>query len=563
MKVLAGWQVLRYYRKAWLRDDLQAGISVGVLAIPSVIAYAELAGLPPQTGLVTALLGMIAYAFLGSWRCVIVGPPAPIALLIAAGVGPLSGGGPWRAAALASLLALMVGCFLLVSALWRLGAMADFLSRPILAGFMQGAALILIATQLPKLARISVSEDEFIPRLWALWQSRIDWHVPSLALGGALIALMYGLKRWRPQWPVAIPVFLLVILADFGVSWRSLGLSMVGPLSVPELGFHWPALALSDAVKLLPAAVGIVMLAMPEGILMARAFAQQRGETSDANRELTGIGVASVVAGLFGGFPLGASQSRTSLNHSARAKSQFSGLVAAALMGVFLLFFTPCLDRLPSVAVAALLVFAGLQLIGMRDMERLWRLDRAAGVFAILTSLGVLLVGILPGILAGISLSLARMIHYFSRPYDAVLREDAGRTGLHDIGEAQVEQSLPGLIVYRFYAPLLFVNAAYFVDRIKDLLVQHPDARWVVLDAQAMVEVDVTAVEYLLDLHRELHKRNVRLVFARCNRPLREALHRFGVIDALGDDAFFAHLDEAIAEFRFINDHDSAHTGVL
>lgn len=560
MRVEAGWQVLKHYRKSWLRDDLVAGISVGILAIPSVIAYAELAGLPPQTGLVTALLGMLTYALLGSSRCVIVGPDAAIALLISAGIAPLSAGDPWRAAALASLLALMVGGFLLVSALWRLGAIADFLSRPILTGFMQGAAFILIATQLPRLAGIRIEEDSFLLRLWALWEARNHWHPPTLALGSALIVLMYLIKRWRPHWPVAIPVFLVVIVADFALDWRHFGLSMIGPLPVPELGFHRPSLGFNDAIALLPAAVGIVMLAMPEGILMARAFAQQRGETSDANKELTGIGMASIVAGLLGGFALGASQSRTALNHATHARSQLAGLIAALLMGAFLLFFTPSLNHLPSVAVAALLVFAGLQLVGIRDMASLWRLDRASGAFAILTSLGVLVVGILPGILAGISLSLARMIHFFSRPYDAVLREDIGRTGLHDVGENLPQQSLPGLIVYRFYAPLLFVNATYFSDRIKALLSAHPDARWVVLDAQAMVEIDVTAAEYLLDLHRELQERNVRLVFARCNRPLREALQRFGITDTFGQASFFVHLDEAIAEFRFINDHISAST---
>lgn len=560
MNVAAGWQVLRHYRRSWLSSDLLAGASVGVLAIPSVIAYAELAGLPPQTGLVTAILGMLAYALIGASRCVIVGPDAAIALLVAAGVGPLAGGDPWRAAMLASLLAMMVGSFLLISAIWRLGAMADFLSRPILLGFMQGAAFILIATQLPRLARVSVPADDFLPRLWSLWLARAAWHWPSLALGGSLIVLMFLIKRWRPHWPVAIPIFFLVIVADFFVAWRAWGFSMVGPLPVPELGFHWPSLQIGDATRLLPAAVGIVMLAMPEGILMARAFAQLRGEASDANRELFGLGVASIVAGIFGGFPLGASQSRTTLNHAARARSQLAGLVAAALMALFLVYFTAWLEHLPSVAVAALLVFAGLQLLGLADMRRLWQLDRASGCFAVLTSLGVLLVGILPGILAGIGLSLARMIRYFSRPYDAVLYEENGRAGFHDLGvRDEMAETLPGLIVYRFYAPLLFVNAAHFVERIKALVEQNPAARWVVIDAQAVVEIDVTAAELVLALHNDLQARGVMLGFARCNRPLREALYRFGVVAALGQYAFFDHLDTAILAFRNSLQHKAVH----
>lgn len=553
MSVDAGWRVLRNYRRDWLPADLLAGMSVGVLAIPSVIAYAELAGLPPQTGLVTAVLGMLAYAFFGSSRQIIVGPDAAIALLIAASVGPLSGGDPWRAAGMASLLAIIVGVFMLLAAIARMGAMADFLSKPILSGFMQGAALILIATQLARLTRITLSQADFIPRVWEFVLAYPAWHTPTLLTGLGLWLVFGLLRRFAPRWPAALLVFGALIALDFWLDFGRFGLKMVGPLPVPELGFSAPSMSLQEVGLLLPAAIGIVLLAMPEGILLARAFAERNHLQSDANKELVGIGVASLLAGLFGGFALGASQSRTTLNDDVGAKSQLAGLIAALLIGAFLFFLTKLLNHLPAVAVSALLIHAGIHLLEPRVIRRLFQIDRSAGWFAVLTAAGVLVVGIVPGILVGILLSLIRVIQSFSRPYDAMLCEVSGQGGYHDVGEAANDGAfctMPGLIVYRFYAPLLFANANYFVERLRALVARNPDVRWVVIDAQAMVEIDVTAAEQLLSFHQELREKGIHLRFARCNRPLRASLTRFGVVDALGRDHFYAHLDQAIEDFR-------------
>lgn len=565
MNVDAGWRVMRGYQRNWLRDDLLAGISVGVLAIPSVIAYAELAGLPPQTGLVTAVLGMLAYAVFGASRQVIVGPDAAIALLIAAGVGPLAGGDPWRAAGLASLLAIIVGVFLLLAALARLGAMADLLSKPILTGFMQGAALILIATQLAKMGRIDLHQVDFLSRVSEFMLAYPRWHGLTLVLGLALLLVFWLFRRFAPRWPAPLIVFAALIALDYVLDFRQLGLAMVGPLPVPELGFAAPTIGLHEIGLLLPAAIGIVLLAMPEGILLARAFAERNHEESDANQELAGIGVASLLAGLFGGFALGASQSRTTLNDAAGAKSQLAGLIAAILIGVFLFFLTKLLDHLPAVAVAALLIHAGLHLLEPRAMRHLFALDRSAGWFAVLTALGVLTVGIVPGILVGILLSLIRVIQSFSRPYDAMLCEVAGRRGYHDVGDEEAngnDCTLPGLIVYRFYAPLLFANAQYFVERLRELVSRNPDVRWIVIDAQAMVETDVTAAELLLSFHRELREKGIHLRFARCNRPLRVSFARYGVIEALGQDHFYAHLKEAIEDFRVASEQSSKNISI-
>ena len=553
MTVKAGWRILCGYQISWLKPDLFAGFSVGMLALPSVIAYAELAGLPPQTGLVTAVLGMLAYAFFGPSRQIIVGPDAAICLLIAASIVPIAEGDPWRAAGLASLLAIMVGSFMLIAAVARMGVIADFLSKPILHGFMHGAALILIAVQLPRLVRINLQPADFLPRMEEFATRHAEWHLPSLWLGGSLLLVFSLLRRFAPRWSASLLVFCILIGLDFLVDFRRFGLEMVGPLPVPELGFSRPIVGVHEVIQLLPAALGIVLLAMPEGILLGRAFAERNHGEDDANKELVGIGIANILAGMVGGFALGASQTRTTLNHLSGAQSHLAGLIAALLMGVFLFFMTKALDHLPVVAISALLIHAGMHLLEPHALRNLFRLDRASGWFAVLTAVGVLIVGIVPGILVGIFLSLIRLIQSFSRPYDAMLCEVAGRTGYHDVGEAELNGSyctMPGLIIYRFYAPLLFANANYFVQRLKGLVARDAKADWVVIDAQAIVEIDVTAADMILALHRELREKGIHLRFARCNRPLRESLARFGVVEALGEDHFHAHLDEAIEDFH-------------
>ncbi|SFN24517.1 sulfate permease, SulP family [Formivibrio citricus] len=562
MAVESGWRVLREYQRKWLKADLFAGVSVGVLVIPSVIAYAELAGLPPQTGLVTAVVGMLAYAFFGPSRQIIVGPDAAICLLIAASIAPLAEGDPWRAAGLASLLAIMVGAFMLIAALARMGAMADFLSKPILIGFMQGAALILIAAQLPRLGRIDVEQTDFMSRVQEFVARHGEWHWPSLLSGLGVLLVFAVLGRFAPRWPAPLLVFGVLIGLDFWLDFRHFGLAMVGPLPVPELGFSPPIVGVQEMIQLLPVAVGVALLAMPAGILLGRAFAERNHEASDANKELIGIGVASVLAGMVGGFALGASQSRTTLNHSAGAQSQLSGLIAALLVGFFLFFLTKALNHLPAVAVSALLIHAGMHLFEPRALRHLFKLDRPSAWFAVLTTAGVLVVGIVPGILVGIFLSLVHLIRSFSRPYDAMLCEVSGRAGFHDVGEAESNGAyctMPGLIIYRFYAPLLFANAGYFVARLKGLVARNVGVDWVVIDAQAIVEIDVTAADMILALHRELREKGIHLRFARCNRPLRESLSRYGVVEALGWDHFHAHLDEAIEDFRQKSRYTAAH----
>ncbi|WP_051534466.1 SulP family inorganic anion transporter [Deefgea rivuli] len=547
------WRKLRSNSwQASIRADLLAALSVAVLSVPAVIAYAELIGLPAHAGLLAAIAGMLAYGLMGASKQVIVGPDAAIALLIAGGIAPLSGGNVLEALALAALLAILVG-FVMMAAAWaRLGVLAEFLSKPVLIGFLQGASVILIGTQIGKLFGISLSEPSFLPRMAQLLSQLSHTHWLTLALGLIFLVLYALLNRLRPRWPVTVILFAAVILADVLFDFQRFGISMVGAPSSEALVPHWPAFSFTALAALLPTAVGITMLAMPEGILLARAFAQRHGDQVDANREIMALGVANIAAGFAGGFAIGASQSRTTINDASGAQSAAAGLFAGIILLFFLFVLSDLLDHLPVVIVAALLIRAGSQLIDLPAFRELWRLDALAAGLAIATACGVVVVGVLPGILLGILLSLLHLIRMFSNPADAILRQT--KDGYHDVGTDQKgldDYTHDGVLVYRFYAPLIFVNASFFVMRIRGLLQDCPNLKCIIIDAQAIVKLDVSAAEQLQALIGELELQNIRMKWARCNRPLRDDLTRFGITAVLGDGAIYAHLDDAVAAFHW------------
>ncbi|WP_348945887.1 SulP family inorganic anion transporter [Chitinibacter sp. FCG-7] len=543
-------------RREYLADDLGAGISVCVVLIPACVAYADLAGMPAQYGLYTALAGMLVYALLGSSRHLIVGPDAALALLVAAAITPLANGNPAQYLMLSSVLTLLVGVLMLIAAKARLGAMADLLSKPVLLGFMNGAALILIASQLGKWTGLSLHETAFFPRVLELITRHEQIHATSLIIGLLSILFLALLRELQPKLPAAILLFIVAIGGAYLLNIAEHGVALLGdlPKGLPDLA--WPALSLNQITTLLPAAAGIALLAMPEGILLARAFAQKNHYEIAPNRELMALGLANVAASLWQGFALGASQSRTAINDAAGGKSVMSGLFAALLLLLFLLFLSGSLRYLPVTTLSALLIFAGLNLIEVRTWVEMYRLDRTAAIFSLITTAGVLIVGVLPGIIVGILLSLAYLIQFMARPFDAVLCSVAGRKGFHDVAEAHLSgesRYLQGLLVYRFYAPLLFANSSYFVDRISQLVAEDGDTRWVLVDAQAITFLDVTAAEQLLTLNRLLEEAGIDLKFARCNRPLREAFDRYGVTSALGADSFFAHVHDALAQYKLLH----------
>jgi SulP family sulfate permease len=550
-KYVPGLVLLTNYRREWFFRDLLAGVSVCVLMIPSVIAYAELIGVPPQHGLYAALAPMVVYAFLGSSRQVIVGPDIAISLSIASTIAPLAAGDPAHAATLAAIVALFSGALLVLGARANLGAAADFLSKPVLVGYMTGAALILMASQLNKFFGVSLKNNDFFPRLAELASKLHQANLPTLLLGIGLLGLLIGLRRAAPKVPSALLVCVVAIIVSGALGLKDKGVALVGsfPHGLPKLEI--PIVTWREVHALLPAAIGIALLTYTEGILLARAFASKNGYEVSANQELNALGAADLVAGLFQGFSITGSQARTTVNDAAGGKSQVSSLVAAITLALFLLFLTPLIAPLPEVALAAVLIYAGFGLVEFRVMARIYRYYPSSAMVAGSTTLCVLAAGVVPGIVFGVALSLLGLINRISHPPDAVLSALPGH-GYHDLGNMAQEQTVPGLIAYRFYGPLLFSNVNHFVDRAREL-VAHAGAtpvKWFLIDAQAITDIDVTAVEALRTLDQELRRRGIAFKVAHANRPLRELLERTGLAAEIGQQSFFNSVHECIEAFE-------------
>lgn len=535
------------YRREWLPRDLLAGITVCIVMIPAVIAYAELIGVPPQHGLYAALVPLVVYALFSTSRQVIVGPDIAISLLIASTIAPLASGDAGHAATLAAAMALLSGCLLLLGAAARFGAVADFLSKPVLVGYMTGAALILVVSQLNHFFGLHLESREFFPSLAEFSRKLGQVHLPTLAVGVGCLALLLVSRRLTPKVPAALVACLAALAASWALHLKEHGVAVIGtfPTGFPSLKV--PTVSWDELRTLLPASVGVALLTYTEGILLARAFAAKNGYEVNANKELIALGLADVGAGLFKGFSITGSQARTTVNDSAGGKTQLSSLVAALSLAAFLLFLTPAIAQLPQAALAALLIYAGFYLVEFDVMLRIYRYYRGSAVVAALTTLCVLVAGVVPGIIFGVTLSLLGLINRISHPPDAVLVEVPGQ-GFHDLGNTNATQTVPGLLAYRFYAPLLFSNAGHFVERVRHL-VQTSDQplRTLLLDAQAITDIDVTAVEALHGLNQELRQQGITLKIAHANLPLRQLLERTGLADEIGKENFFASVHECIA----------------
>lgn len=541
---------LRGYRRTWLMADLLAGISVCLVMIPTVIAYAGLMGLPPQYGLYAALVPLAVYPFFGSSRQVIVGPDIAICLLIVSAIRPLAGGDAGRAAGLAATVAVMSGLLLLLGARARVGAVADFFSKPVLVGYMTGAALILVASQLDKFFGVALQSNDFFPRLAELCGKLDKANQTTVIFGFSLLAVLLGLRRFAPKIPSALVVCVVAIAASAGLGLEHRGVAVVGLLPAGLPAFSFPLFGWRDLQALLPAVIGISLLSYTEVILLGRAFGAKNGYEVNANQELVALGAADVLTGFFQGFAGTGSQARTAVNDAVGGKTQVASLVAAAMLALFLLFLTPVVARLPVVALAAILVYSGSTLVEFDVMKRIYRYYPRSAAVAALTTLGVLAAGVVPGILVGVVLSLFGLISRISNPPDAVLREVPGH-GFHDLGDTPGGLTIPGLLAYRFYAPLLFSNAAHFEGRARQLILDSKTpVVWFLLDAQAITDIDVTAADTLHALDQELKQKGIALKIAHANRPLRDILERTGLTSELGADSFFASVHECVAAFQ-------------
>lgn len=540
---------LRDYQRSWLRGDLLAGVTVAAYLVPQVMAYAQVAGLPPAVGLWAAVPALVIYAIAGSSRSLSLGPEATTALMTAAAIGPLAAGHPARYAALASALALLVGLMALLASLARLGFAADLLSRPVLVGYMAGVAMIMIAGQLGAATGVPVTGHAF-PAQVASFARHLTGVRPVTAVITATVLAFLFLVRWR--WPRAPGPLLAVLLATAAVAASGLaghGVEVVGQIPARLPAPALPAFGPGDLQALLLPAFSVFIVAFTDDVLTARSFAR-RGEHISANQELLALGIANTATSMLRGFPVSSSASRTAIGTATGSRTQVYSLATAATVLVVLLLLHPLLAAFPLAALAAIVMYAATRLIDLPAFRRLAAFRRGEFVIAISALAGVLAAGILYGVLIAIAVSVAELLVRVARPHDAVLGLVPGLAGMHDLDDYPQARTIPGLVVYRYDAPLFFANAQDFRRRALAAADRHGPARWFVLNVEANVEVDFTALEAVDALRDELSRAGTVFTLARVKQDLLVRLEAFGLVQKIGADFLFPTLPTAVAAYQ-------------
>jgi len=551
--LVPGIAVVRSYRRRWLPKDVVAGLVLSALLIPQGMAYAELAGLPPVTGLYTSILCLIGYAIFGPSRVLVLGPDSALGSMIAATIAPLilADGDPARAIALSSLLAIFVGVIMVVAGLAKFGFVADLLSKPTQIGYMNGLAITIMIGQLPKLLGFSTDADNLIGEIAAAFSGIAQGEVNSVAaaIGVASLIAILVLNRFLPKLP---SVLIVVVLASVAVNAFDLvdkGLDVVGvlPQGFPPLTL--PIVRWSDLPPLIIGAFAISVVALADTISTASAFAARRGEQVRGNQEMVGLGAANIAAGFFQGFPVSTSGSRTAVAEQAGSRSQVTGLVGAVVITVVLLFATSLMQYVPQPVLAAIVIAAAVSLADLPGTRRLWQQRRIEFWLSIIALLGVAFLGVLPGIAIAVFMSILNVFRRTWWPHQAELGRTPGLAGLHDIHRHPDAEALPGLVVYRFDAPLIFANARMFSEAVRAIAARRDDLRWIVIAAEPVTDVDTTAADMLADLDSWLNERGVSLVFAELKDPVREKIERYELTKTIDPAHFFPTIDDAVAAY--------------
>jgi high affinity sulfate transporter 1 len=534
-----------------LRSDVIAGVTVAAYFVPQAMAYAQLAGLPAVTGLWVALGPLVLYFLLGSSRLLSLGPESTTALLTATAIAPLAAGDPERYALLAAVLALLVGAICVLGWLARLGFLADLLSKPVLVGYMAGIAVIMMTGQLGRLTGAPVSGDSPLAEVWSAIQLFDEWQLAPVLLSVTALTSLLAIARWAPRLPGPLIVVALAALVSWAAGLADKGVKLVGavPSGLPVL--EVPAITGEDLALLALPALGVALVGYTDTVLTGRAFAARGDERIDADRELLVLGLANVSAGLVRGFPISSSGSRTAVAQVSGAKSQVYSLVAAAVIVTTLLFAGPLLSTFPIPALGALVVFAALRLIELGEFRRIAAFRRSEFLLAVATTVGVIALNVLYGVLVAVGLSVLDVLRRVARPHDGILGYVPGIAGMHDVDDYPDAQPVPGLVVYRYDSPLFFANAEDFHRRaLAAVDTAETPVRWLLLNTEANVEIDITAIDALDSLREELAGRGITLALARVKQDLRDDLQASGFLDRLGPDRVFYTLPTAVEAFH-------------
>jgi high affinity sulfate transporter 1 len=549
-----GLQAVSTYRRQWLVKDIVAGIVLTTLLVPQGMAYAELAGLPPITGLYTSILCLLGYAVFGPSRILVLGPDSSLGPMIAATILPLivAKGDAKRAVALASLLAIMVAAIMIVAGVAKLGFIADLISKPTMIGYLNGLALTILIGQLPKLFGFKVDAEgligEFIAFVKGLANGEAVAAAAAVGIAGIVVILVLG--RWLPKVPAVLVMVVLAIASTSVFSLADHGVSLVGvlPKGFPPLTI--PHVRLSDLGPLFAGALGIALVSLADTISTASAFAARTGQEIHGSGEMIGIGAANLAAGFFQGFPVSTSGSRTAVAERAGAKTQLTGVVGAALIILMIVLVPGLFRNLPQPALAAVVITASLSLADIPGTVRLWRQRRVEFLLSVAAFLGVALLGVLPGIAIAVGLSILNVFRRAWWPYDTALGRVEGLEGYHDVHSYPSAQQLPGLVIYRFDAPLFFANAKTFRDEVRRMARADPPPTWIVIAAEPMTDVDTTASDVLEDLDEALNAQGISLVFAELKDPVRRKIERYGLTRTINPQHFFPTVESAVAAYR-------------
>jgi high affinity sulfate transporter 1 len=553
-------ETLRGYKSEWLIHDIIAGIVLTAVLVPVGMAYASVSGLPAIYGLYATIIPLIAYALFGPSRIMVLGPDSALAGLIAAAILPLAAGDAGKAIALAGMLSVLAGAFCILAGLVKFGFITDLLSKPIRIGYLNGIALTVLIGQLPKVLGFSVSGNNFLQETSGLIQGivngQINW--TSLMIGFSCLVIIFGCRSWFSRIPgVLIAVAGATMLSALLNLSLNYGIAVVGPLPQGLPQFQIPAVSFDEFKALFAAAVAIALVSFADMSTLSRTFALRSGQEVDSNQEIIALGTANMAAGLFQGFPVTSSASRTPVAESAGAKTQITGLVGALCIALLLIFAPNLLKNLPQAVLGAVVICACINLFEFRAVARLYELRREEFVFSMACFLGVISLGIIKGIFIAIGLAMFAFIWRAWHPYDAVLGHVKKTNSYHDISRHPEAELIPGLVLFRWAAPLFFANAEAFRKNVIHAISEAPTpTKWVVVTAEPITDVDTTAAEMLAELDNSLHDAGMDLFFAEMKGPVKDMLKRYGLFNRLGVNNFFPTIEQAVERYLAVHKID-------
>jgi high affinity sulfate transporter 1 len=553
---LPGLTTLRQYQAKWLPNDIVAGLVLATMLVPVGIAYAVASGLPGIYGLYATIVPLLAYALFGPSRILVLGPDSSLAAVILGVVFPLSGGDPLRAVALASMMAVVSGVACIVAGVARLGFITELLSKPIRYGYMNGIALTVLISQLPKLFGFSIEGDGPLRELWAIADAilngKANWI--AFAVGAGTLAVILLLKNYLRVPGILIAVVgATAIVGSLNLATRA-DVSVLGPLPQGLPAFTIPWINQADIVPVLIGGLAVALVSFADTSVLSRAYAARTGTNVDPNQEMVGLGAANLAAGFFQGFPISSSSSRTPVAEAAGARTQLTGVVGALAVALLLLAAPNLLQNLPAAALAAVVIASAIGLFEITDLIRIFHIQRWEFWLSIVCFLGVAVFGAIPGIGLAVAIAVIAFLWNGWRPYSAVLGQPNGVEGYHDITRYPDARQIPGLVLFRWDAPLFFANAELFKERALDVVARSPSpVRWLVVAAEPVTSVDVTAADALGELDETLHSAGTELCFAELKDPVKDKLKRFGVFSLVGEKYFFPTIEAAVRSY--VQDH--------